>query len=566
MARVSRKGKGTAGTVAAEPSIRIWNTAVYARLSVEDSGRRGADTIETQIELVSSYISQQPHLSQFDIYADNGVSGKDFERPSWNRLMDDIKFGKVDCVVVKDLSRFSRNYIETIEYIEKIFPFMGVRFISVNDGYDSVVSTGNNERLIIALKSLVNDQYLKDISRKICSSVKLRQERGEYTRGFAPYGYSKSDIEKNKLIVNPDTAPAVRNMFEWRAEGLSHARICKRLNELNIPTPNEYVRQKFDKFHSDFFKSSGWRTQTLKGILANPVYIGTLELGKQCQRLYEHKPCTNVPREEWLKFENVHEPIISMELWEKVQSVDKAAREAYPKSADRPPREENLFKSYMICGICRAKMSRQYSQKTMVSGKIWSTYYYLCPLHKEHPAEQSYRSIRYDTVENSVFPLVFERLKSAANLGEIIAKRMKRQSNPKDVLNAEITRISCELEVINQRIAGLYENYVDKLLTEQEYVGFKAEYSNRAETLKQRIDELSQRAAVISDISESDNKWLKAARDFQNPKKLTREMLEAIVERIEVFGNDRIEVIWKFKDEFELLQSIAAQEFEEGVA
>jgi len=560
MARKSRKGG--AQNVAATPVKRIWNVALYARLSVEDSGRKGADTIETQIELVDSYIKQHSYLSLYDTYIDNGESGKDFDRPAWNQLMEDIRLGKVDCVAVKDLSRFSRNYIETLEFLEKIFPFMGVRFISVNDGYDNHAPTSSSEGLMVALKALVNDKHLRDISRKICSTKKTQRERGEYTGSQAPFGYQKVKGNAGKLEPNPETAPIIRDIFEWRASGMGRLAICKRLDELGVPTPYEYLRRKRDVFNGSHFKSTVWREITLRDMLRNPVYIGTLAQGKHEQRLYEHKPCTAVPESEWIVTENAHQAIISKVIWDAVQTVETATRQNYATSAQRPDRPENVFKGYTVCGVCGTKMPRQYNSKVMVSGKVWESYYYSCPVHRQHPAEQAFRSIRADLVSDTVFPLVADKLRSARNLGVIIEKRAKRQENPRAMLDSQIAKVSRELETLNQRLSGLYESYVDKILTEGEYVKIKAEYEGRAENLRARIDDLSRRAAVVADVSASDNRWLKAARDFQNPTELTREMLEAIVERIVIHSPARIEVVWKFSDEFAFLETCAAEEGE----
>ena len=294
MARRSRKGG--AKEVIAAPMERVWNCAVYARLSLEDSGRKGADTIETQIELVSSYVSQKPYLSLVDTYIDNGASGKDFDRPAWNRLMDDIRAGRVDAICVKDLSRFSRNYIETCEFLEKIFPFMGVRFISVNDGYDSHLSNGKNEGLIIALKSLVHDQHLKDISRKISSSYRARRERGEFTGSFAPFGYRKSESVKGRLEPDEVTAPVVRDIFMWRAQGLGQNEICKKLDALGIPCPSIRLKEVSNVKGEGYYRAEIWQPKAIKRIIANPVYIGHLVYGRSRQSLAERVPFTSIPK------------------------------------------------------------------------------------------------------------------------------------------------------------------------------------------------------------------------------------------------------------------------------
>ncbi len=563
MARTSRKG---AARQQAAPSERVWNAAVYARLSLEDSGRKGADTIETQIELVASYIKERPHLSLHDTYIDNGASGKDFERPAWQRLMDDIRAGRVDCVCVKDLSRFSRDYIETCEFLEKIFPFMGVRFISVNDGYDNNAPGDHNEGLIVALKSLINDQYIRDISRKICSSVKARRERGEYTRGIAPFGYRKMSGQRGVLEPDPAVAPVIREIFSWRAEGMSHGAICKRLEEQSVPTPAEYLRRAYNNgemFTGSFFKSTIWRVQTLKGILGNPVYIGTVVTGKENQRLYERKPCTNVPRDQWIVTENAHEPIVNYDLWEAVQTIEMDTRRAYTKSGRRPERTENIFKGFIVCGSCGSKMSRSYSRKDYKHGGCFEQYYFICPIHRQHE-EQPVRSVREDVIYRVVFRLVRDKLLSAANLAELIEKRLKRQSNPRAALDAAISRAAAEREKISERLVRLYEDYADELLTEQEYARNKARYEIQAESLRRSMDELSKQAAVLADLPASDNRWLKAARSFQNPAELTREMLEAIVERVVVSGPDKINVVWNFRDELALLEACALDG--EGVA
>jgi len=611
MARKSRKGgaelrtigSSTAIAITASPKERIWNCAVYTRLSVEDSGRKGADTIDTQIELVASYVKQRPDLHLAGTYIDNGASGKGFDRPAWNRLMDDIRTGRIDCICVKDLSRFSRNYIETYEFLEKIFPFMGVRFVSVNDGYDSQVVGSHNEGLIVALKSLVHDQHIRDISRKIHASIKVKRDRGEYTRGFAPFGYVKVKNEKDadgvkseigiaitggkkgtksmsaakcKLEPDPEIAPIIQQIFEWRAEGISHLAICKRLDEAGIPTPNEYLRRMLrekgtpNAFDGDYFKSTIWRAQTLKGILANVAYIGSLQQGTQVQKLYEHKPCVDIPREQWVITENAHQPIISRELFDKVQFIEAETKKAYQASDKRPKGTENIFKGFPVCGVCGSKMSRVYSKKKMMHADPWVRYYFSCPIGRQHNSaddevSRAFRSIKEDVLIDAVFPLVADELRKAANLADIIDKKTRQQVNPRALLDKEINRISYELEVINQRISKLYEDYVDKLLDEREYIGIKAKYENRAEELRNNIDNLSQRAAVVEDVSASNNRWLKVARDFQNPEKLTKEMLEAIVERILIFSPEHVEVAWKFKDEFELLEICAIQQSQDEI-
>jgi len=561
MARTSRKG--AALQTATIPAQRVWNTAVYARLSSEDSGRKGADTIDTQIELVVSYISERPHLSLCGTYVDNGSSGKDFDRPAWNRLMDDIRAGKVDAVAVKDLSRFGRNYIETCEMLEKIFPFMGVRFLSVNDGYDSEHEGGYSEGLIVALKNLVNDQYIKDISRKLSASHQARRERGEYT-GAAPYGYKKSDSVKGRLEPDEETAPIVRQIFEWRAEGMGHYAICKRLDEMGVHTPIGRQREKYGIFNSDFYKASVWQPRAVKLMVRNRVYLGYLELGKIRQSISERKPYTIIPESEWHVVEGAHEPLVSRELWEKANAVEQAKRAEFFDTHQNNDYPSNLFRGFLVCGACGSKLVRMHRKRTNKNGTVYDKYSYKCPLRRQHDEAQQFPQVLYDVIYNAVLPIVAAQIKMAANLGAVIEKWHKRQGNPRAAIDADISRATRELETINNRLAGLYESFVDKLLSEREYVQVKDNYERQAESLRKKTEELSLRVAVITDVSASDNHWLAAARSFQNPEALTREMLEAIVERITVSGRNDVRVAWKFRDEFAALEECAGYSTKTG--
>ena len=233
MARTSRKA---AAANQAKPAARIWRVAVYARLSEEDSGRRGSDTIDNQVALIEGFIRQRPDLRVVSTFIDNGRTGTNFERPQFGRMLDAIRAGEIDCVTVKDSSRFGRNYIETLEYLEKIFPFFGVRFISINDAYDSENTNGSDE-LILMLKSLMDDAYARDISRKILSSVEARREKGLRT-GLPPYGYKQIRSEKGRMEPDSETAPVVLDIFRQRAEGATYAEIARRFNERGVPCPS----------------------------------------------------------------------------------------------------------------------------------------------------------------------------------------------------------------------------------------------------------------------------------------------------------------------------------------
>ena len=557
MARTSRKGGATA--VQAAPVEKTWRTALYARLSVEDSGRKGADTIETQIELIHSYVSNHDHLDIYDTYIDNGESGADFERPAWTRMMDDIRSGKVNCIAVKDLSRFGRNYIETCEMLEKIFPFMGVRFISINDGYDSGKDGGYSDTLIISLKNLVNDRYLKDISRKISSSKKVRRERGEYTGAFAPFGYRKMKSDKHRLEPDKVTAPIVRDIFRWRSEGMSQSAICKRLDELGVPCPSRYLKERYNVQGSDYYKANIWRPKAIRMMIRSRTYLGHLEQGKTRQALYEHQPLTAIPQDEWHVSENTHEPIVSVELWEAANAVETDRHKEFFEDRNFTELPDNLFRGFLVCGVCGYKLSRRHSVRVNPSGKRYEYYHYSCSLKQQHPQDQQFPMVQYKDIYDVVFPQVSDRLKLVANMGAIIEKRAKNRQNLRAALDAEIAVSSRELEKKNEQLAKLYDNYAVKIVNEREYLQHKSRYEREAESLRKRLDDLARRVALMADTFDSDNQWLKASQEFISLKTLTREMLEALVEKIVITHAGEIDMVWKFGDDYALLQSCSEE-------
>ena len=548
MARTSRKGGAT--TQIAAPTERIWNVAVYARLSKEDNGLKNGDSIETQIELISNHIHRQDHLHIAGIYPDNGEYSGNFDRPQWNRLMDDIRADRIDCIAVKDLSRFSRNYIETCEYLDKIFPFMGIRFISVNDGYDSANSGASG--LVVSLKALMNDTYARDISRKCLSSKKIQRERGEFSGAFPPYGFKKSETVKGKLVIDEETAPVVIQIFEWKAEGLGNKTICKKLDALGITCPSVRLQQLYYEKGQDYFKGTIWQPGSIIKILSRKVYLGHLEQGRTYQARCENAPQKQqCPRSEWCLIENTHDPIISTELWDAAHDVMAAKRAGW---SNKPKYEhtENVLAGFMVCGVCGTKMTR-YAKPA--KGKMY--YYYECRLKRQHPEGQLYRRINDRHLRDTAFSLIQKQLSLAADMSHVIEKRIKQFGNPQELLKRNIAAALRDVETYSDRQIRLYEDYVGKLLDENEYVRIKRDYDARVVMAKERVEALERKLSVMGDVDTTANSWLVAVRDFLDPKELTRDLLTALVDKIIMKSADEIDIAWNHRDDFALLEACA---------
>lgn len=352
MARTSRKNHVPDQIIPEISDTEIFRTAIYLRLSLEDNGKKDGDSMENQQKMLLDYVVSRPYLMLVDTYMDNGYTGTDFSRPEFSRMMDDVKAGKINCIVVKDLSRLGRNYVEAGDYLEKVFPFLNVRFIAVNDHYDSAFLT-SGDQLGASLKNIVNDMYAKDISRKITSAMKAKRLRGDYIGNYAPYGYLKDPENPSHLIIDQEIAPIVVEIFEMRATGAGIATIARALNEKGYPSPG---RLRFERGIITNNNKKGtdlpWNRHVLTELLRNVVYIGNLAQGRSTQCLYKGIAYHWTDPSEWDVVEHTHEPIISMELWERAQSVDKrnskAAKDSFGKYAHLPKRRTPMARCYDV--------------------------------------------------------------------------------------------------------------------------------------------------------------------------------------------------------------------------
>lgn len=313
MPRVSRKSAQLGITPTVSP--KVFNTAVYARLSIEDNGKNG-NSIENQIYLIEKYISTQEDLQHVETFVDNGMTGVNFQRPAFQKLMEAVKQGNINCIVVKDLSRFGRNYIETGEYLEKVFPYLGVRFISINDNFDSLHE--NNNSLIISLKGILHDTYAKDISKKVSTALDIKKKSGKFMGKMPPYGYIRSAEDRHKLVVHKGRARVIKDIFNWQLSGMGIVAIAKKLNEMGIPSQ---LKLRWIEGYADGRKIALWQGSSVIDILRNPCYIGCIVERKSYNELYKGKKLKIIPPSQWKLIKNTHEAIIDEDTFYKAQKM-----------------------------------------------------------------------------------------------------------------------------------------------------------------------------------------------------------------------------------------------------
>lgn len=564
MARKSRRNVNQAidtKTVTAPYTM----TGIYVRLSIENSGKDDdGDSMENQTSICKEYVEEHPDLKLYDIYEDNGKKGTNFDRPEFNRLMDDVRSGKVKCVLVKDLSRFGRDYIEAGEYLEKIFPFLGVRFISITDGYDSLTSNDAEEALMIPLKNMINDIYAKDISRKIITSFRERQEKGEFLPAFAPYGYVKSKTVAYRYEIDPETAPFIRMIFEWKAEGVSHNEICKRLNEMGAVTPAKR-KVELGIWKAEKYRHTIWRGRTIIDILKNPTYTGCIVYGRIPKSLCDGIKIHRAPMEEWRYVPDAHEPIISQELFDKVQQMFADRAKAFKAKMDEnaPMRElvVDYFKGKIYCGDCGKRMrfikptDKRYpidqDHAVYVCGGYLDSRYTKCSRH----------SIRYPAVADAVFSVIKAQIDMALSQEQLI-RQMRGSAKEKNLIEKyadQIHYLVQELKKVNIKREALFENYAEGILDEDEYQFVKIKYDEVAEAVQKELSEAKAKKSQLDGVLTFDNEWLKVMYEAGNHTEIDAELVKHLVSSIKVYEGNRIDVELNYGEQRTLFNQIVAE-------
>ena len=433
-----------------EPVTRIWDATLYLRLSREDGDKEESNSISGQRDLIRDYMAHHPELREYAVRIDDGFSGSTFDRPAFKEMMADVKAGRTNCVIVKDLSRFGRNYLDAGEYIEKIFPFLGVRFIAINDNYDSERERTSSDDLIIPFKNLINEAYCRDISVKIRSQLDIKRKRGEYIGAFATYGYLKSETDKNRLVIDEYAADVVRDIFKMKLKGSSPKAIADSLNSAGVLSPMEYKKSLGMKFATSFKSNvqALWTAASIIRVLKNPVYIGVLTQGKETTPSYKVHKRISKSEEEWAVVPDCHEAIIAKSDFDKVQKVL-----AMDTRTCKEDSVVSLFSGMIFCGDCGASMIR----KTVPSGKK-KYVYYVCSENKANKKVCSAHSIRDADLENLVLLSVQQYIQAVIDLQDLLemTDTAPLKTAEAQKVQRQIDRKRSELERYNRLLMSLY--------------------------------------------------------------------------------------------------------------
>ena len=555
MARKSRKNT-VAEPAVIKPVDKVYRAGLYARISVETERKREADTIGNQLQLLKDYVSEHSDLTVFDIYSDDDISGTDFIRPEFSRMMNDLRDGKIDCIIVKDLSRLGRNYLESGEYIEMVFPFFRCRFISVTDRFDTKYQQAD---ISVQLKNMANEMYAKDISRKICSTMRTIQDQGKFAGSRAPYGYRLDPADKHHLIIDEETAPIVKQLFELLAEGNTVHFVATTMNANGIPSPGRLLYER-GIASTDHFKNSKWYMQTVRRILQDEIYLGWMVSGKFRSTYHStgKKGSQPVPREEWIVTKGTHEPIVTEELFNKVQEYFVRMKEEHGQTAvyNSKSKKASIFKGHLRCGECGQSM---FLRNKHSHGKVTAWYY--CALHENYNSSYCVKkAVKRQDVEDIALKLIRMQIKLFTDAREmIIALNKKESSKTKHrIYSDQIRNVKKQIEKYMSLKASLYEDFANGVLSQGDYISMGQEYAQKADELRIFLAELEKEAQKYSQTYAMNGSWAQIIEQYQNAETLTEEMIDAFIDEMILYNNGHVEVKFRFKDELDEVIHLAA--------
>lgn len=539
---------------------QTFKVAIYLRLSKEDddlscsSGAKSeSNSISNQRKLIYDFMKSHPELELYDEYKDDGKSGSNFDRAEFQRMMKDIEAGKVNCVVVKDQSRFGRDYIDVGKYKEKIFPKLGVRFITINEGYDSLSATSSDD-LAFTINSFVYDFYIRDISTKIRTNLTAKKQNGEYAGAFVAYGYVKDSNDKSKLVVDQFAADVVRDIFRWKIEGLSPQNIAVRLNELGIPSPAEYKKLSGSNYKTSFQTSSKavWSHVSVRRILKNEIYLGVMIQGKRTTPNYKTKTVVTKAESEWLRVEGTHEAIISVRDFELVQELLRDDTHCRAGDVTVP-----VYAGRIYCGDCGAAAVRK---TVSYAGKRYV--YYVCNANKHDKTVCSRHSIREDILGQVIYQTVRHQIDLLLDVDKALGQ-FENLSWEKHKLKQLDASIEIQEEVVrknNTLRLGIYEDLRAGLLDRSEYESLKKELAERIAEATAAIEKLNKEKREILDGVSKQQSWIEQFRQYENVTELTRPMVIHLIERINIFEDSNIEIVFRHRNQIEeILRFISEQ-------
>lgn len=524
----------------------VFYVALYMRLSREDGDKDESDSIANQRKMLTDYIDSHDNYVLYSEYIDDGYSGTNFNRPDFNRMIQDIKNGEVNCVIVKDLSRFGRDYIDAGFYLERYFVDSDVRFISVTDHIDSFVSDYD---MLMPLKNMFNAQYAKDISTKVQSSFKVKQRSGEFIGAFPSYGYKKDSHDRHKLIIDEYAASVVRRVFDLFVSGSGKIRIAKILNEEEILCPSAYKRANGENYTNcnRLDKTTYWTYSSIHKMLCNEMYIGNMVQGKTKRRMKaKAKP---VDESEWIIVKDTHKPIIDRDTWDKVQNL--LNRDTKQLDLDQ---NLSIFAGFLRCGDCDRALAKKLTKRKGIDGIKETITTYKCASYTRYGKQYcSPHKIEHTVLEHIILQDLKTIIQSIEDLQDLVKEQQTQVPLHSDVLKLEEGKLNTELEKTKKLKKSLYEDFKEGLLSKEDYLSYKLDYDEKESLLHKKIDSLSAQANTTPKEEIFDSPWVRKLLNLKTISDLDRNIVADMIDVIYIYEDNRIKIIYNFSDELEHL-------------
>lgn len=514
---------------AAEPQNEL-ATGAYARLSSEKVDNRSS--IQTQVLLLHNFIAEHPELRLTETYIDDGYTGTNFERPDFVRLMDDVRSGKIQCIVVKDLSRFGRDFLETGYYIETLLPRLNVRLIAITDNFDSARQEDVNN-ISVPIKNMVNELYAKDFSRKVSAYHDLHRQCGDVHLTRTVYGYA-IDKERNVYVPNPDTAPIVKMIFRWFLMGCRTGQIAERLNLLGVQTPLQYkmIVEKGETFEQE----DHWNMARIRDILRNEKYIGDLIWGKRAKRLYMNIPEHKTPKEEWVVWHDMHEPLIAKEDFERVQAMLDHTVELLKEKPIYQTGDVDSFQKKVYCAECGKRM---HYQKLCYQNRNGAIYY--C---KKKNGVGWHQQIHADFLRILVSDQTQVLIQALCDRKKLIEKAKKGSNASGNFFSAKrkAVQLKVELEQMDGKLAKLYEDLSEGLLSMNDYHELRLHYGDEKDRIQERIKEAEQEQRFAEMQVGRFLDWQAKLEQYLGEVAFNERLADELVEKIVVSEQGSVEI------------------------
>ncbi|HBF6012453.1 DUF4368 domain-containing protein [Streptococcus suis] len=531
-----------------------FKVAMYLRLSQDDEKydkdfKTESNSISNQRLQIKEYIDKNEDMELVSEYVDDGYSGINFERPSFKEMMEDVITGNINCIIVKDLSRFGRDYIDSGRYLQRVFPSLDIRFIALNDNYDSFTASETEKNLVIPFKNFINDNYCRDTSAKVRSVCKVKRKQGQFISNYTPYGYEKDKEDKHKIVIDKEVEYVVQKIFSMKLEGYSSFSIAKHLNDNGILSPMEYKKSKGIRYKTGFSTKAvaKWDTPAVNRILTNEIYIGTLQQGKREKINYKLDKVVSKDRADWIEIEDNHEAIIDthdFDVAQKLLKCDIKAKNIGEKA--------DIFSGLLFCKDCNSQMTKKVDKR----GKK-PTIYYICSSYNKGMG-CSRHSIKQEDLKVAVLEMIRHYIKSLGKYEAFLEKVREMEVSYElfkkiDKRQEQTKKSKAKFELLK---SSLYQDLKEGLIAEEEFYDMREFYTNRIVESELILEKQNKEITRLYKKSLGNQNFFSEIKKYKNINTLERGLLVRLIDKIYVLEDKRIEIHFNYDETIDVLEKI----------